>query len=187
MSISAETSLENLAAIISDALDAAGITALLSGGAVVSIYSYNAYESYDLDFVTTERLARIQAVMEGLGFQRGKGRHFTHPDTRYSVEFPTGPVMVGETPVTETARHQTDAGVVRLLSPTDSVKDRLAAFLHWSDRQGVEQAVEIIRRQPVNLAKVERWARAEPGAARERYDQIRAALQEAAEAYNAAG
>ena len=27
------------------------------------------------------------------------------------------------------------------LTPTDAVKDRLAAFFHWSDRQSLEQAL----------------------------------------------
>lgn len=89
------------------------------------------------------------------------------------MEFPAEPVMIGDAPVTEVARHSTPAGVVRLLMTTDSVKDRLAAFLHWNDRQGVEQAVQIIRRQAVDLGKVESWALSEPGEARERYALVR--------------
>lgn len=65
-------------------------------------------------------------------------------------------------------------GTVRLLTPTDAVavKDRLAAFLHWNDRQGVEQVVQIIGRQTVDFGKVDEWAQAEPGMARERYALI---------------
>lgn len=44
--ISSESSLEFVAAKVSTALSAAGIQAVLSGGAVVSIYSYNEYQSY---------------------------------------------------------------------------------------------------------------------------------------------
>jgi hypothetical protein len=50
--ITASTTLEELAAIVSTTLDAAGITAVLSGGAVVSIYTNNEYESSDLDFIS---------------------------------------------------------------------------------------------------------------------------------------
>lgn len=180
MNIAADTSLENLAAMVSDALADAGITAVLCGGAVVTIYSHNAYQSYDLDFVTSEGLRRIEVVMRSLGFARGKGRHFTHPATRYSVEFPAGPVMIGNAPVYEIAEHSTEAGTVRLLTPTDAVKDRLAAFLHWNDRQGVEQALQILRRQTVDFGRVDRWARAEPGHAPERYAQVRETLRAAA-------
>jgi len=50
--ITKKTTLIELAAIVSDALENAGITATLSGGAAVSIYTDNRYESFDLDFVT---------------------------------------------------------------------------------------------------------------------------------------
>jgi hypothetical protein len=50
--ISERTSLPELAALVSEALKRAGMTATLSGGAAVSIYSDNRYLSEDLDFVT---------------------------------------------------------------------------------------------------------------------------------------
>ena len=31
--------------------------------------------------------------------------------------------------------------ILKLLSPTDCVKDRLAAYYHWNDRQSLEQAI----------------------------------------------
>lgn len=52
MSINPETSLEELAAIVSQALAQAGIDAVLSGGGTVAQYSENEYMSADLDFVT---------------------------------------------------------------------------------------------------------------------------------------
>ncbi len=53
MEITSKTTLTELAAIISEALESNNIIATLSGGAVVSIYSENRYQSADLDFVTT--------------------------------------------------------------------------------------------------------------------------------------
>jgi len=50
--ITEETTLTELAAIVSDVLEREGIVATLSGGAAVSIYSDNRYVSEDLDFVT---------------------------------------------------------------------------------------------------------------------------------------
>jgi len=44
--ISETTNIEELAVIISEALEAAGITATLSGGGAVSIYSKNQYMSH---------------------------------------------------------------------------------------------------------------------------------------------
>lgn len=47
--VTRETSLQELAAIISQALEAEGLIATLSGGAAVSIYTANRYQSSDLD------------------------------------------------------------------------------------------------------------------------------------------
>ncbi|MBA4286738.1 MAG: hypothetical protein C0434_14525 [Xanthomonadaceae bacterium] len=56
------------------------------------------------------------------------------------------------------------------------MKHRLAAFLHGGDRQGVDQAIEIIRRQPVDLQRVSRWANKEPRPGPVRFALIRSAL-----------
>ncbi len=47
---------------------------------------------------------------------------------------------------------------MKLLSPTDCVKDRLAAFYHWNDRQALEQAVLVCKDVEVELKEVERWS-----------------------------
>lgn len=143
------------------ALKRAGIEAVLTGGAVVSIYTENAYESYDLDFVVRGLGKDVRSAMASLGFTKRTGRHFEHPRTRYIVEFPSGPLAIGNRPVTTTARRRTRAGVLRLLTPTDCVMDRLAAFYHWSDPQGLEQAVAVSRRQRIDMARVRRWSRRE--------------------------
>jgi hypothetical protein len=46
------------------------------------------------------------------------------------------------------------------------VKDRLAAFFHWDDREALAQAVLVARAQPVELDEVRRWSRTERSAAR---------------------
>ena len=69
-------------------------------------------------------------------------------------------------------------GVIRLLTPTDAVKDRLSAFFYWSDRQSLAQALAIARRQPVDLQDIERWALAEPMPAAERFGIFRNRLSE---------
>lgn len=67
--------------------------------------------------------------MHSLGFSE-KDRYFVHPDTPLFVEFPSGPLGVGDAPVEEIAELDTEAGVLRLLTPTDCIKDRLAAYYH---------------------------------------------------------
>ncbi len=148
-----------LAAYISDYLRARGIDVVLSGGACVMIHSENRYVSYDLDFVNA-RFAdrkRIREAMADIGFTEEK-RHFRHPDAAYIVEFPAGPVAVGGEPVQRIDEVSLRTGRLRLLSPTDCVKDRLAAYFHWKDRQSLEQAVLVAHANEIDLAELERWA-----------------------------
>lgn len=80
--ITEESTVEEVAAIVSDALDNAGITATLSGGSAVTIYSDNAYLSRDLDFVTSAMVADLEPVLKALGFEHtGVPRlsQFSHP------------------------------------------------------------------------------------------------------------
>lgn len=137
---------ENLAALVCTTLERHGIEAVLTGGAAVSIYSANAYQSYDLDFVVRGLAKNVTAAMESLGFKRRAGRHFEHPRTRYYVEFPSGPLAIGNEPVVRIGTRRTPTGILRLLTPTDCVMDRLAAFYHWNDAQGLDQAAAVGRR-----------------------------------------
>lgn len=149
--------------------------AVLTGGAVVSIYTANEFQSHDLDFITGAGRREIDRAMEAIGFRRAKGRHYDHPETLFIVEVPTGPLMAGATPIEQHAERHTAVGIIRLLTPTDAVKDRLAGFLHWSDRQNLEQALALCRCQPVNLADIESWARneAQPDRLRVFLDRLR--------------
>ena len=151
-----------LAAFIQGALRAEAIAVVLSGGSAVSFYSSNKYVSKDLDLINTgfARRSRIKSVMESLGFEE-KGRYFTNPATQYFVEFPDGPLSVGEEPVKEVSEFELVTGTLRVLSPTDCVKDRLCAFYFWNDRQGLEQAVLVAKSQKVDLREIKRWSKVE--------------------------
>ena len=151
-----------LAAYVQDSLQAEGIQVVLSGGSVVSFYSSNKYVSKDLDLINTSfsKRSKIKAVMEGLGFHE-QGRYFIHPETTFFIEFPDGPLSVGEEPVKEISEFQLSTGTLRVLSPTDCVKDRLCAFYFWSDLQGLEQAILVTRNQQVDLKEIKRWSKVE--------------------------
>jgi hypothetical protein len=66
-------------------------------------------------------------------------------------------------------------GTLRLLSCTDCVKDRLAHYYHWKDRQCLDQAVMVAAVSAVDLEEIERWSRHE--GMEEEFQQIRAMLQ----------
>lgn len=65
--ITRKTSIEEIGAVVCQSLKDVGIDSFLSGGAVVSIYSNNQFESYDLDFVTFGDRRKIEAVMRSIG------------------------------------------------------------------------------------------------------------------------
>jgi hypothetical protein len=104
--------------------------------------------------------SKIKSVMEKIGF-REKGRYYLSPETEFFVEFPDGPLSVGEEPVKEINEFELSTGTLRVISPTDCVKDRLCAFYFWNDQQGLAQAVLITKSQKVDLKEVKRWSKVE--------------------------
>jgi len=77
------------------------------------------------------------------------------------VEFPPGPLGVGEEPVKQIDEIKTDAGVLRIISPTDCVKDRLVWFYHDDDTECLAQAVLVAEINDVDITEIERWSRVE--------------------------
>ena len=59
MTVTRDMTIAEVGAVVSAALSAAGIHAVLSGGAVVSVYSENEYESKDLDFISSASIKKI--------------------------------------------------------------------------------------------------------------------------------
>ena len=55
----------------------------------------------------------------------------------------------------------TETGSLQLLTPTDSVKDRLASFFYWQDEQAFEQALLVAKNHKIDLEDLKRWAKEE--------------------------
>ena len=157
-----EMSAGEFAAFIYSYLNEHGVEVVLSGGACVAIYSRNKYISLDLDFIESGSTPRrkLKKLLGQLGFFEER-RYFRHPETGFFLEFPTGPLAVGREPVKETVMLHFSTGVLRIISPTDCVKDRLAAYYHWGDRQSLEQAIMVVKDNSVDINEVERWSEAE--------------------------
>lgn len=172
MTIDGTTSLIELATIVSEQLDQAGMSAVLSGGSAVSIHTSNRSRSKDLDFVTNERIEVILDALAPLGFQRGSDhRHLVHPDAEWFVEFPAGPVQVGNAIITDWMQMKTPHGILQILSPTQSVMDRLAAYFHYDDPQSLEQAVIITEVNAIDWGDLDGWAMGEDSM--EKYQRFR--------------
>jgi len=148
-----------VAAFVQSHLKDQGIRVVLSGGAAVAYYSKNCYTSADVDLVNVYvvQRVRIQAAMNEIGFLE-MGRYFKHSDSLFIVEFPPGPLTVGVEPVLEVQEVELTTGILRIISPTDSIKDRLAAYFHWGDEQCLHQAVLIRNTVEVDLKEIKRWS-----------------------------
>lgn len=57
---------------------------------------------------------------------------------------------------------KTKMGAIKMLQPIDCIKDRLASFYHWDDRQGLEQALDVCREiQTIDFEELKRWSKGE--------------------------
>lgn len=168
-------STEEFAFVVAKALKEMGIEVVLTGGAVVSIYSEGKYVSKDLDFLSPDDHQQIKKAMTQLGFE-SEGKDFFHKDALFSVEFPGYDLVIGNESMRPEGKLKRGGFTLRLLSPTQCVMDRLAAFYHWKDRQSLEQAIMVAKTQPINLSKVKAWSQAE--GMPDRYELFLKALKE---------
>lgn len=162
LKLTARSSLGDVAVAVGDALRRAGIRAVLTGGACAHLYSGGTYLSRDADFVLGAPCRRedLDRAMATVGFKRDRDR-YVHAVVPFFVEFPRGPLGIGEDvhirPVWRTRR----SAKTLALSATDACRDRLAAFYHWNDRQSLIVAVAIALRHRIAFAKVREWSRRE--------------------------
>jgi len=162
VTMSSSSSLAEVAVVVASALNDAGIDVVLTGGACATFYSGGTYLSNDLDFIVRRGGTRrtLDQAMLRVGFQRD-GDRYVHPGTIFFVEFPRGPLAIGDDlKITPVVLHLA-GGTVAALSATDACRDRLAAFFHWSDRQSLSVAVAIARKQSVEMSTIQDWSQKE--------------------------
>lgn len=152
-----------IASFICSELLKVDIPTTLSGGFCVEVYSFGEYTSMDIDLVDQSLFKhnQIKKKMAALGFKQ-EGKNFRHPDMSYTVEFPSSPLAIGEEIIQEEdiAEIETEYGVLRILSPTDCVKDRLAAFYFWKDERALEQSLLVAQRQKedIDIENIRKWS-----------------------------
>ena len=179
----ADMTREEVAAYVCETLVQAGINTVLSGGSCVSIYTENRFISLDLDFITFGIVGRMEIgkALKGIGFAqkvKGNPKYFVHTDTALELEFPSGVPAVGDEIIEgeNTALREVVTGTLRLLTPTDCIKDRLAAYYYHRDGQCLEQAIGVARCQPVKWNNLRAWHEAENEL--DRYYEFRAMVDE---------
>jgi len=161
LSLTARSRLPTVARAVAEALEKAGIRAVLTGGACACIHTGGEYESEDLDFLiqSAPSQAKLDEAMASIGFERRDDQYF-HKETRFFVEFPAGPLGIGRDLAIKPIRIPVGSkgSRIRALSATDSCRDRLAAFYHWADRQSLRAAVQIALRNRLDIMKIRAWS-----------------------------
>ena len=152
-----------LAAFVNETLLEAGISSVLSGGSCVSVWTDNRFASLDLDFILgglhTQNSVKNALATIGFNPMASNSRYYEHKETKLTLEFPNGPLAVGDELLDprNAANIETKTGSLRLLKPTDCVKDRLAAYYHWQDAQAFIQAVGVAKDQSIDWEDLKSW------------------------------
>lgn len=151
---------EELWKFVASHLKRRGIDTILVGGAVAAIYSNGLYRSGDLDFVHLSFLVKgLEEAMSEIGFNKMDTRRYAHPECKHIlVEFPGGPpVGIGDDYKIEPREVEFEGTVIKIYSPTDCVKDRLAGYIYYRHEENLNQAILVAKSQAVNFGKIKEW------------------------------
>ena len=148
----------------------------------MTIYSDNAYVSRDLDFVTSAMLADLEPVLTSLGFEHAgvpRLSQFSHPKVEWYIEFPPSPLSFGYLYVdpSDCAVIEYPVGKLRIITPTQSVMDRLAAAYAWKDEQSRDQAILVAAAQDIDWEILKAWF-ANEGEPEQEYVRFRRAVSD---------
>lgn len=162
MRITSDSTLREVAFIVCTELQRVGVTAVLTGGSAAAIWSVGTYQSHDCDCIISfhEKGAPAEATLLKLGYTESGGT-YCHSDSPFTLEFPPGPLSVGDEILTEWNTLRDGDLLLHILTPTDSCRDRLAAFYHWKDYSSLSVAVAIAGRNQIDLKRVRQWSKKE--------------------------
>lgn len=144
--IDERSTLEDVCFSVSTALAECGIDAVLTGGSAAAMYAPTEYMSEDADFVldADDPLDDVAKALKPLGYERyGRSRMFVHSRSRFTLDYPKGPLAVGGDYVQQTATKRRGKQRLRLLTRFDVIRDRLAHFYYWNDYTALNVAVAV--------------------------------------------
>ena len=159
---------EELWEFVSFHLSKQGIQTVLVGGAVVSIYSKGLYRSGDLDLVVQSfqfDFNKLKEILNNLGFVKHSSRnYYNHPECMHIfLEFLPPPVAIGEDYNIKPDERNIKGTIIKILQPTDCIKDRLASYIYFDAKECLDQAILVAKSQPFDLELVKKWCDKEGG------------------------
>ena len=152
--------LEETAAYICEKLKEKNIDVVLSGGSCMEIYTQSNFSSYDIDFIPNPSVTskQIEKTMFELGFEKTNSRYYKYENNPNYIEFPTGPVSLGNHLTKEFSELKTHVGTLKLLTPTDCIKDRLCALVYHGGEECFNQAIAVAHLNIINKENLLDWA-----------------------------
>jgi hypothetical protein len=160
LTIGPTSTLVDVAFAVCSALDARGLVAVLTGGSAATFYAPDAYQSQDVDFVLqfgTDRKGGAESL-RSLGYS-DRGQTWFHKANPFTVQFPAGPLAIGDDLVKVWDTVRRDRSLLYVLTPTDSVRDRLMWFyLQPTDRSSLDAALSVARRTAVDIDAIRDWS-----------------------------
>ncbi len=150
---------KQIAALISDHLAQAGYDPVLIGRGCAAAYIGAKLRADALDFVLTEHeVPELADAMKAIGFSRTGIYTFESKKCPVDVIFSPPPLAVGDDLVKEIATMKIKGCKVRLLNPTDCVRQRLAMYYRWGDKEAFEDAVEMAQSYEIDMELVKKWS-----------------------------
>ena len=133
------------------------------------VYAPDAKASFDQDYIAwfADRKNEFDRALEEIGFRR-KVRVYTSSATLISLEFPDDQILIGNDFLRfeDCARLERNDLSLRLLTPTDCVRDRLCGFFYYNDIGNLNTAVAVAKAKNVEPEGIRQWAEREGQAAK---------------------
>ena len=163
--IDRHSTLEDVAFAVCTALAKRKLQFLLVGGSAATYYAPRAYQSNDADFIAVFdvdkiRTAEVIATMVGLGYTLNESTFVHNGGSPFTVEFPIGPPMIGGDAIRTFETIERGDEVLYVISPTDSIRDRLAQYFFWNDRTAFRAAIAVAgaQKENVDLGLIRDWS-----------------------------
>jgi len=151
--------IRELAAAISSYIKALGFDPVLTGQGCAAVYGGSGVHLRGLEFVVSEYVSKkIETAMKELGFKHLVHRTYGSESLSMEVSFLPPPVCVGDEMVGDIPMIKTSSGELSLLSPTDCVRHRLAYYYRFGNKDGLDEALIVARKNKVDLDLIERWS-----------------------------
>ena len=170
--------LKETAAAVFGRLSANGHDPMLCGQSCAAIYGGSGIKAGGIEIAIREfSLGPVGKLMSELGFAHKEARTFSCDVSPFEVTLLAAPLMIGDDSVSGSRTIKTKMGPLKLVTPTDCVRQRLSKFYRWGDRAALSDAVQVAKRQAVDMELIARWSEWEW--ATDRFQEFLQALKEA--------